>query len=90
MTNSDYEHISESLKIIGHPVRLKILSGILKDECNVAQIQNKLGLPQSTISQHLSSLRNKGIIKGRREGTKRCYKVIDEMVIKILKIVAEK
>ena len=90
MNRPDYEHIGEALKAIGHPVRLKMLSGILKDECNVAQIQNKLGLPQSTISQHLSTLRNKGIIKGRREGTKRCYKVIDDMVIKILKMIAEK
>ena len=90
MINPDYEHIGEELKVIGHPVRLKILSGILKDECNVAQIQNKLGLPQSTISQHLSMLRNRGILKARREGTKRCYKVIDEMVIKILKMIAGK
>ena len=90
MNKPDYEHIGEALKVIGHPVRLKILSGILKDECNVAQIQNKLGLPQSTISQHLSMLRNRGILKARREGTKRCYKVIDEMVIKILKMIAGK
>ncbi len=90
MNKPDYGHISETLKVIGHPVRLKILSGILKDECNVAQIQNKLGLPQSTISQHLSMLRNRGILKARREGTKRCYKVIDEMVIKILKMIAGK
>lgn len=90
MNRPDYEHIGEALKVIGHPIRLKMLSGILKDECNVAQIQHKLGLPQSTISQHLSSLRNKGIIKGRREGTKKCYKVIDDMVIKILKMIAGK
>ena len=89
MKKTDYDHISETLKVLGHPARLKMLTGILKDECNVAQIQNKLGLPQSTISQHLSSLRNKGIIKGRSEGTKRCYKVIDETAIKILKMIAK-
>ena len=90
MNKPDYEHISESLKVIGHPVRLKMLRGILKDECNVAQIQKKLGLPQSTISQHLGILRNRGILEARREGTKRCYKVIDDMVIKILKMIAAK
>ncbi len=90
MKKGDYERTSETLKVLGHPVRLKMLAGILKDECNVAQIQKKLGLPQSTVSQHLSSLRNMGIIKGRREGTKRCYKVIDEMVIKILRMIAKK
>ena len=43
MNKPDYELISETLKVIGHPVRLKMLRGILKDECNVAQIQKKLG-----------------------------------------------
>lgn len=90
MKRDDGEYIAETLKVLGHPVRLKMLAGILRDECNVAQIQMKLGLPQSTISQHLSTLRNKGIIKGRREGTKRCYKVVDEMAIKILKLIADK
>ena len=89
MNKTGYEQVSEKLKAIGHPVRLKMLAGILKDECNVAQIQKKLGLPQSTISQHLGTLRNMGVIKGRREGTKRCYKVVDETVIKILKMIAE-
>lgn len=90
MNKSDYEHISETLKVIGHPIRLKMLRGILKDECNVAQIQKKLGLPQSTISQHLSILRNRGILEVRREGTKRCHKVVNKTVIKILKMIAEK
>lgn len=90
MNRPDYEHIGEALKVIGHPVRLKMLRGILKDECNVAQIQKKLGLPQSTISQHLSILRNRGILEARREGTKRCHKVVNKTVIKILKMIAEK
>ena len=90
MNRNNYEQISETLKVLGHPSRLKMLVGILKDECNVTQIQSKLGLPQSTISQHLSMLRNRGILEARREGTKRCYKVVDETVIKILKMIAGK
>lgn len=88
MKKADYERTAETLKVLGHPARLEMLAGILKDECNVTQIQNKLGLPQSTISQHLSILRNMDILEARREGTKRCYKVIDEMAIKILKMIA--
>jgi len=81
-----YEQISETLKALAHPARLKIVVGLLKDECNVAQIQKVLGLPQSTISQHLRILRNAGIIKGRKEGTKTCYRVIDGQVRKIVEI----
>lgn len=73
-----YEYESEILKALANPIRLQIVAGLLEDECNVSRIQQKLGVPQSTVSQHLRILRNKGIIKGRREGTKICYKVIDK------------
>lgn len=85
-----YEKISETLKALAHPARLRIVVGLLKDECNVAQIQKVLGLPQSTISQHLRILKNADIIKGRREGTKTCYRVIDVRVRKIVEIIKRK
>jgi DNA-binding transcriptional ArsR family regulator len=86
----NYEKVSETLKALGHPARLKIVSGLLKDECNVAQIQKVLGLPQSTISQHLRILKNANVIKGRREGNKTCYRVIDTRVRKIMEIIMRK
>ena len=85
-----YEEISEMFKALAHPARLKMVSGLIKDECNVAQIQKVLGLPQSTISQHLRILKNVGIIKGRREGTRNCYRVIDMRVRKIVEIINKK
>ena len=85
-----YEQISATLKALAHPARLRIVVGLLKDECNVAQIQKVLGLPQSTISQHLRILKNAGIIKGRREGTKTCYRIIDVRVRKIVEIIKRK
>jgi DNA-binding transcriptional ArsR family regulator len=83
----NYDKVSETLKALAHPARLKIVTGLLKDECNVAQIQKILRLPQSTISQHLRILKNAGIIKGRREGTNTCYRVIDVPVRKIVEII---
>ena len=83
----NYEKASEALKALAHPARLRIVAGLLRDECNVAKIQKVLGLPQSTISQHLKVLRNEGIIKGRREGTKTCYRVIDMRVRKIIEVI---
>ena len=82
-----FEQMSEMLKAMAHPARLKIIAGLLKNDCNVSQIQLALRLPQSTISQHLKVLRNVGIIKGRREGTKVCYKVIVKWVEVIIRII---
>ena len=86
----NYEKFNEILKALAHPARLKMVAGLLKDECNVAQIQKVLGLPQSTISQHLKILKNAGIIKGRKEGTKTCYRVVDVRVRKIVQVIMRK
>ncbi|MCF7916654.1 MAG: metalloregulator ArsR/SmtB family transcription factor, partial [Candidatus Omnitrophica bacterium] len=58
----DYQKTSQILKVLGHPVRLRITEGLIKHECNVGKIVKALGLPQSTISQHLALLRNTGIV----------------------------
>jgi len=84
------EDASEMLKALAHATRLAIIDGLLKNECNVTQIQKNLGLPQSTISQHLRLLRNIGIISARQEGAKRCYKVVDNRARKIMQIITGK
>ena len=79
---------SEILKVLGHPVRLKIVAGLCSQECNVKHIWECLGLPQATVSQHLSLLKNKGIIVGKREGVEMHYSVVHPMAKKIIKILA--
>jgi ArsR family transcriptional regulator len=60
-----YENEAELLKALAHPVRLCIVNGLLnKGTCNVSFMQNCLGMPQSTVSQHLQKLRVAGIVKG--------------------------
>jgi ArsR family transcriptional regulator len=82
----DYEEKAEILKVIAHPVRLCIIRGLMECEHNVTNIQACLGLPQSTISQHLSILRSKGIIKGQRNGLEIKYTVVDEFVKKVVRL----
>lgn len=80
-----YEIKAEKLKAMAHPYRLCILKGLAENKCNVSKIQECLGIPQSTISQHLARLRAAGLIKGERNGQEICYKVVDEEVIRIIK-----
>jgi len=75
---------SEILKVLGHPVRLKIVAGLCTHECNVKHIWECLGLPQATVSQHLALLKHKGIIEGKREGVEVHYSVIDPLAKKII------
>lgn len=81
-----YEIKAEKLKAMAHPHRLCILKGLAENKCNVSKIQECLGLPQSTVSQHLAKLRAAGLIKGERNGLEICYKVEDEEVRRIVEM----
>ncbi len=86
----DFEKDSEILKALGHPIRLKMVTGLIKeDECNVNKMVGELGIPQSTVSQHLGILKNKGIIQPRKEGVKTCYRVVDERVRSIVDLLGK-
>ncbi len=82
----DYEKQSEVLKALAHPVRLRMVEGLLANECHVDKMVQSLGLPQSTVSQHLSILKNKGIVRVRKEGVRTCYKVVNPMVGELLAV----
>lgn len=76
---------AELLKAIAHPVRLCILRGLAKTaECNVSHMQECLGLPQSTVSQHLARLRLAGLIGARRQGVEVYYSVVDPYAARVI------
>lgn len=77
---------AEIFKALSHPVRLKIVCGLLKKEvCNVNSLAEGLKLPQPTVSQHLNILKNAGIISGSRKGTSICYCVNNKEIRAIIK-----
>jgi len=75
---------AEILKVLGHPVRLKIVAGLMSQSCNVKKIWECLELPQATVSQHLALLKNKGIIEGKRDGVEVFYQVTSTEARKIV------
>lgn len=90
MNYKELEEISELLKVLAHPVRLCIVRGLIdKGCCNVTHMQNCLDMPQSTVSQHLQKLRAAGIIAGDRKGLEINYRVCNEKVEKIVKVLME-
>ncbi|WP_022851504.1 ArsR/SmtB family transcription factor [Limisalsivibrio acetivorans] len=84
MDTNWYDLYADKLKALGHPVRLKLVIGLMNNECNVTKICKGLNIPQATTSQHLAILKNKGIIKGRRDGTSICYSIEDDGVREML------
>lgn len=84
--NRNFSDEAEILKVLGHPVRLKIVAGLCTRECNVKHIWECLGLPQATVSQHLALLKNKGIIEGKRDGVEVHYSVVHPLAKKLIEV----
>ena len=87
LDTNKYNEIADVLKALAHPVRLCIVRGLIeKGGCNVCHMQECLGMPQSTTSQHLQKLRSAGIISGQRKGLEVTYKVCDQRVVELIKV----
>lgn len=82
----DYCKWSGWLKALAHPIRLKMVEGLMHNECCVNKMAGALKIPQSTVSQHLAVLKARGIVRLRKEGVKTCYKVADAKVEELVKI----
>ncbi|MDD3375449.1 MAG: metalloregulator ArsR/SmtB family transcription factor [Candidatus Omnitrophica bacterium] len=82
----DYIKESDTLKALGHPVRLKMVDGLLRNQCNVSKIVKNLKLPQSTVSQHLGILKKAGILFPVKDGVRICYRVVNKKIIEVIKI----
>ena len=64
-----YQQRAEMLKALAHPVRLRIVRGLLQCGCrNVSCMERATGQSQSAISQHLNRLRHAGVLECARSG----------------------
>ena len=55
-------------RTLGDPSRLRILALLAREELSVSELQDVLGLGQSTVSGHLAQLRRAGLVATRKEG----------------------
>ena len=75
---------ADTIKVVGHPDRLRILEFLEDGEKAVGEIQDCLGLPQAIVSQHLAKMRGCNIVEARRDGTHVYYRIIEPKVHLIL------
>ena len=66
--------VAETVKIIGHPLRLAILDFLdVHGESAVGAIAEGVGGAQAAVSQHLNTMRRAGIVGARRKGRQVYY-----------------
>lgn len=76
------------LKLLSNEHRLLVLCFLAEEgELSVGQLADRVGLSQSALSQHLSRLREDGLVTTRREAQTIHYRVADlrtEQVLRLL------
>jgi len=73
--------LAQMLKALGNPVRFRIMQYLAENQmCITGQIVAFTSLAQSTVSQHLTVLREAGLIEGEIEGPATCYCISEEGV----------
>ncbi len=70
-----YEARANILKAMGHPTRLFIIEELYNDERCVNELTEKIGSDVSTVSKHLSVLKNAGLVYDEKRGTSIYYKL---------------
>jgi ArsR family transcriptional regulator, virulence genes transcriptional regulator len=81
---SNATRASELLAAMANTHRLMVLCKLLDGEMSVNALAQSVGLSQSALSQHLAKLRDRGLVKTRRDAQTIYYQVASAEVASIL------
>lgn len=69
------EEVAPALRVLAHPVRLRIVEVLLRCEVPVGELAEIAGVAPNVASQHLNSMRAHGIVTASRRGKEVYYRV---------------
>ncbi len=81
-TASDLANLFEALS---DPTRIRIISALIESEIGVGDLVERIGLTKSAISHQLRGLRDKRIIRTRKQGRKVFVCIDDEHIVELFK-----
>jgi DNA-binding transcriptional ArsR family regulator len=74
------ELIARRFRVLGEPLRIKLLDRLRDGEASVNELTVALGASQQNVSKHLSVLAAAGVVGRRKEGTHVYYRIADDGV----------
>lgn len=87
LSNSELDNVARHFRLLGEPMRLKILQAICKKPLTVTEIVTATGATQANVSKHLALLSNGGIVSREQDGQFAYYGLKDELTLKLCKLV---
>ncbi len=81
---------AQLLKLMANEKRLLILCHlVIRGEATVGALAQAVGLSQSALSQHLTRLREDGLVATRRQSQTMHYRVADSKAAKVLELLKD-
>jgi len=74
------ELIAQRFRVIGEPMRIKVLDRLREGPATVGELTEALGASQQNVSKHLGVLHQAGIVSRTKEGTSVRYAIADDTV----------
>lgn len=84
--DSEINKAAELLKVLSHPIRLKVICELGHAEKTVQQLLDRVGSTQSNVSQHLAIMRNNGVLQCRKNATQVLYSVAEKASIDLVQL----
>jgi len=81
--------IAKKFKALAHPARIQLIEALIEKDCCVGELQKCLKLSQPNVSQHLRVLKDAGILEGKRDKNRICYRIKDDKIIQMLQILIQ-
>ncbi|MFC4469907.1 ArsR/SmtB family transcription factor [Streptomyces xiangluensis] len=80
-----YQAKAEFFRMLGHPVRIRVLELLQDGPMPVRELRARIEVEPSSLSQQLAVLRRSGIVSSRREGSTVVYALASGDVADLMK-----
>jgi DNA-binding HxlR family transcriptional regulator len=87
MTAAQERALTHMFKALADDSRYQIFRALLGGEVNVGSMAERVGLSEPTVSHHLTRLREVGLVTLRMDGNQRFYRINEEGVARLKKLV---
>jgi len=84
-----YQLHASVCKGLADPKRLLILNALRDGERSVSDLVDDLDIPQANVSQHLAVLRDRGLVRGRRDGQWVFYSLTSTKIVEAMDLLRE-
>ena len=77
------ELVAQRFRVLGEPMRIKLLDRLREGEATVGELQEALGASQQNVSKHLGILHGAGLVSRTKRGTSVVYAISDPAVFEL-------